>query len=145
MGRANPVLRMAGSRRLSLTEISVRSPTRFKQRADGRKVPEAPPPYIPKSLKEPLHPGGNSLCYGIQIAHLMGADEIVALGFTLRSNTPYEHGKLNPATNRPSLYIDDHVDRVLDFCSWYEGKHPGVVKLGPEWDGPLREVFSVHA
>lgn len=140
-GRTNPVFRMAGAKNLKPTPITIGHPGRFRQGPGGRRIHDCPPYYVPKKLSEPLYPVGNSLGYAIQVAHLMGASEILALGFTLVSGTGYEHGELNPATGKPSRYTDDHVDRVLGWCKFFEKQYPGRVKVGPEWDGPLREVF----
>lgn len=74
----------------------------------------------------------------------MGATKVVALGFTMRSNTGYEHGDTNPVTNRANFYDDGAVNRVVDWCEWYEREYPGRVQMGAEWDGPLREVFDTY-
>jgi hypothetical protein len=135
---------MAGKNQLKPTPIKIGHPGKFKQNAAGHRVLEAPEPYTPEGVNHNLYPVGNSLGYGIQLAQLMGAEEIVALGFTLRSNAGYEHGAYNPVTKRPTRYTDDHVERVIHWCRWFEGKYPGLVKVGSEWDGPLREVFETH-
>jgi hypothetical protein len=142
MGRVNPALRMVGKSRLRAFEITIGQASVFRQGNDGRRHPAIVPPFLPESLTEPFHPGGNSLCYAIQLAHRMGSHPIIAVGFTLRSGTGYEHGQTNPATRKPNSYPQHQIDRVMDWCSWYEETFPGKVQLDPGFSGPIYEVFS---
>lgn len=99
------------------------------------------PPYFPVKATDPFHPGGNSLCYAIQWALIMGADPIYLLGFTLQAGSPYPFGPNNPITNRPSFY---DLPRALDFLRFVERTYPGRVRLLPGWDGPVYEVFRTE-
>jgi hypothetical protein len=132
------LLKMVGSGERRIIEIEI-------ARAKGKiRLPSgvirncAPEPYMPKRLTELFHPSGNSVCYTIQLAHLMGCNPIYLLGFTLQSGTPYFFGRQNPALRRTSFY-DEEVP--LTWCRWYETQHPGRVRLWPGWDGPIYEVF----
>ena len=99
------------------------------------------PPYVPKSYQEPLHQGGNSVCFTIQHAHLMGADPIYLVGFTLQQGSGYAFGgRENPIHGRPPFY---EVDRALDWLRFYESRYPGRVRLDPTFAGPIYDVFQV--
>jgi len=122
------------------------------QRTTGGKIvnrnwiANVPPPFLPKSYNDQFHQTGNSLGYCIQHATLMGAKEIVLLGFTLKSGSAYEFGRINPVTKRPPEYdLDGHVAPVLNFCRFYEKRFPGRVKLAKGWEGPIYDakVFQV--
>ncbi len=97
------------------------------------------PPYMPEHLGKPLHPGGNSACFSIQIAHLMGAESIYLLGFTLQNGSRYFFGQRNPVLRRSAIY--DH-ERACDWLSWYEATYPGKAKLLPGWSGPIYNVLQ---
>lgn len=110
-----------------LVEFSVKA-SRKLVREGGKLVPAPAPNYLPESYAQPLHPGGNSLCYMIQHAHLWGAGEIRLLGFTLQPGTPYFFGRDNPITGKPSFY---RVDRALPWLQWFEHRFPGRVTYDP--------------
>jgi hypothetical protein len=99
------------------------------------------PPFMPKRITDPYHPGGNSLCYMIQTAHLMGCSPIYCLGFTLENGTGYFFGLENPVTNRRSFYADPV--RAIEWLRWYRSQWPGRVKLWPGWSGPVYEALEV--
>lgn len=96
-------------------------------------------PFLPVNTLDPFHFGGNSVCYAIQWAHLMGADPIYLLGFTLQAGSPYEWGSKNPITKVPSCY---ETDRALMWLRWYESRYPGRVRVFPGWEGPIYDVFQ---
>lgn len=100
-------------------------------------VASVQPPFVPKRYTDEFHNTGNSIGYCVQHAHLMGAAEIVLLGFTLQAGSPYEDGRMNPLTNRPSIYA---TERSIDYLRWFAQQFPGRVRLGKGWDGPLYEA-----
>lgn len=112
---------------------------------DGRISPAKLPPYFVKNLDEPFHPGGNSLCYAMQYALMMGADPIYLMGFTLVSGSGYEFGRNNPVKkirgrSRPTLY---ETERAMEWLREVEKHWPGRVRLLPGWEGPLYDLFDV--
>lgn len=134
--------KMVGTKPRTVAEVAignVRGGMRIQRGGKGVYQSMIVPPYMPKSFREPLHPGGNSLCYGIQLAHLMGAGQVYAHGFTMDSGTPYFFGRTNPATRRESFY---QVDRPLEWLRWHAKEFPGMVLLMPGWDGPIYSVFK---
>lgn len=137
------MLKMVGKGQMRLFEIEIeRKKGKSKRMKNGVMKNDVTPGYMPKSLTDKLHPGGNSLCYQIQIAHLMGCDPIYALGFTLQSGTGYFFGLSNPVNKKRSVY---EPERPLHWLRWYESRYPGRVKLWPGWQGPVYEVFSEEA
>ena len=100
-------------------------------------VPNAQDPFLPKSYLDEFHNGFNSLCFCIQHAHLMGASEIVCLGFTLKSGSPYESGRMHPIFKKPSIYVPE---RSIDWLAWFAKMFPGRVRLGKGWSGPLYDA-----
>lgn len=107
------------------------------QLVDGVWCPTAQQPFLPKDYSDQFHNGGNSICFTIQHAHLMGASEIVLLGFTLQSGSAYEFGRTNPVTKKPAFY---QLDRAMDWLRWFADQFPGRVRLAKGWDGPLYEA-----
>jgi hypothetical protein len=101
---------------------------------------DVPAPYVPKSIKDPFCHAGNSVCFTIQLAHLMGCNPIYLLGFTLQSGTPYFFGRTNPVLRRTSVY---DAEVPMAWLKWYESKFPGRVKLAPGYGGPIYDVFEV--
>ncbi len=136
--RGSAQLKTVGKRRWPVSEISVKQLKGGKIEKGVWRRPWADP-YIPEKITDPYHPGGNSVCYMIQTAHLMGCDPIYLLGFTLSSGSTYFFGRDNPVRKRPPLY---EVDRAIHWLSWYEERYPGRVRLVPGWDGPICDVFS---
>lgn len=120
---------------------------KIKQRKAGRKVGPAQyraglePPFMPEKPTDFYHPGGNSVCYLIQTAHLMGCDPIYLLGFTMQSGTPYHFGRINPVTKRGAFW---DVIPPMDWLKWYEGRYPGRVRVCSGWSGPIYEVFKLE-
>lgn len=110
---------------------------------DGRTArwPEMQEAFVPQKFSDEFHPGGNSLCYMTQIAHLLGAGPIYALGFTLQGGSPYFCGRMHPLTEKPSIY---DTDRALHWLSWYESAYPGKLKLLPGFSGPVYDVLQTE-
>ena len=141
--RGAKMLRMVGRRTWPVSEIRIRSLHNVpgKRGAGGVWHRNIHPPFMPEKISEPYHPGGNSLCYTIQTAHLMGCSPIYCLGFTLKSGTGHFFGLTNPATRIRSIYDEG---RALDWLQWYETAFPRRVRLLPGWEGPIYDVFSTE-
>lgn len=122
-------LRMIGQGEARRVEIEIESCSASQKR----------PNRIPANFADPLHPGGNSLCYAVQIAHLMGADQIVAVGFTLKSGSRYQHKGGNPATRCETARYGD-ISRPMSWLSWYCNTFPGKLALDVTFEGPLYEL-----
>jgi hypothetical protein len=132
--------REVGKPQRTLAEIAI------ARRKGGVKIgktfrPGMVQPFMPKKITEPYHPSGNSVCYMIQTAHLMGCDPIYLLGFTLQSGTPYHFGKVNPVTRKGAFY---DIDPPMHWLQWYESCYPGRVKVCSGWSGPIYEVFQLE-
>ena len=84
--KGQAVARMIGSKKIDPLHIRIAQP-RGTVLIRGARRNGQTEPYMPKSLTDLYHPGGNSLCYTIQTAHLMGAVQIYALGFTLQAGS----------------------------------------------------------
>jgi hypothetical protein len=97
------------------------------------------PGRLPKHLGAEFHPGGNSLCYAVQLAHLMGAERIVAVGFTLQTGSRYQHQGGNPATRRETAKYGD-IARPLAWLRWYSETFPGMLWLDATFGGPIYEL-----
>ena len=126
---------MVGSRRWPVAEITIQKAKPTMRNQKGEIVRAHTAPFMPKTFKDAYHPGGNSLCYMIQTAHLMGCAPIYCLGFTLSNGSGYFFGLENPVKRRRSFYSDP--SRAMDWLSWYNSKHPGRAKLWPGWSGPI--------
>lgn len=98
-------------------------------------------PYLPANFDERFHYGVNSLCFMTQIAHLLGAERIYALGFTLQNSSPYFFGREHPLRGGPSIY---DAEQALLWLSWYESQHPGRLKLLPGFSGPVYDVLQTE-
>lgn len=114
-----------GSRRAWAAEIEIEA---FR----GTKSPAAF--YTPETPADTFYPAGNSLCYAIQLAHAMGAREIVCVGFTLRNGSGYFFKGANPVTKGSGFW---RPELPLEWLRWFDENHPGKVKLAPGFDGPL--------
>lgn len=138
-GRAFATL--IGRRKPWICDFKIKMPRGGQRDSKGifRNAMDAP--FLPKTYQQPFHAGGNSVCYAIQHAHLWGADPVYLLGFTLENGTPYEWGKVNPATKRPAFY---EQERALAWLKWYENHFPGRVRLMPGWAGPIYDVFCTE-
>lgn len=130
---------MVGTKEARPFEIEIARSKGVRKCPDGRNRNAIAPPYMPEDLSKAFHPGGNSCCFAIQLAHLMGCDPLYLLGFTLVSGTRYFFGDKNPALSRASIYDSD---RALHWLRWYAQVYPGRVKLVPGWDGPLQDIFE---
>jgi hypothetical protein len=134
------MLRVVGRRKWPVSEIFIQQPKAVTRDGKGRIQRQHTPPFMPSSMRQPYHPGGNSLCYMIQTAHLMGCSPIYCLGFTLVNGTGYFFGLENPATGKRSFYNDPA--RAIDWLKWYESRWPGRARLWPGWTGPVYEVLE---
>ena len=132
---------MIGRRKPWIVEYAIERAKGGRRRDDGTFVNGESAPYLPESYRDGFHPGGNSVCYCIQHAHLWGADPIYLLGFTLENGSSYEFGRTNPVTRRPAFY---EQDRALSWLRWYEAQYPGRVRLMPGWSGPIYDVFKTE-
>jgi hypothetical protein len=132
-------LRMVGRGERQMAEITIQPLRRGVRTQNGKWKLNSVPPYLPKSVTDQFHPSGNSLCFAIQLAHVMDCNPIYAVGFTLQTGLGYFFGRTNPVTRKTSHY---EQDRALEFCRWYEKQFPGRVLLDPSFGGPIREVFS---
>ncbi len=138
--RGEAVARLVGSKRIQPYHITIARPKGSVLCEDGVRRNGHSLPFMPKSLADEFHPGGNSLCYTIQTAHLMGCDPIYALGFTLQSGSRYFWGDTtNPVLRRSSIYDER---RALEWLSWYQKQWPGRVQLVEGWRGPVYDVFD---
>lgn len=110
----------------------------FRQK-NGRMKYNLGKPFLPTTFREKFCNGANSLVFAIQVAHLLQADPIYAVGFTLQSGTGYFYGRNNAVRNKPAEY---EGDLALEWCRWFEKSYPGRVKLDPLFSGPIYDVFK---
>lgn len=133
------LLKLVGQPKLfTRVEFAIAPPARGGRRIGNEWHNTAVAPFIPEHMDQPFHPSGNSLCYAIQWALLMGADPIYLMGFTLQSGSAYPWGPNNPVTGRPSFY---DLPRAIDFLEFVERTYPGRVRPLTGWEGPLYSVF----
>lgn len=137
--RGSRFLRMVGKQEAKPYLISIAKPQGFRKDTRGKHRLGITPPYMPKKITDIYHPGGNSLCYGIQTLHLMGCNPIIAVGFTLQSGSNYFFQGGNPVNKRKSTFYD--TDRALDWLSWYQKTYPDRMLLDPSGNGPVYKVF----
>lgn len=132
-------VRYVGGPARVMAEIRIKPSKRARRSREGKIVYEHEPPYLPKTFADEFHPSANSLCFGLQLAHLMGARRIFAIGFTLQNGIGYHFGRINPVTRRTTFY---EQERALAFCRWFEQRFPGRVLLDPSFDGPVYSCFG---
>jgi hypothetical protein len=138
--RGAALARMIGSKKINPYQITIAKAKGTVLCPDGVRRNGITDPYMPEDLEAEFHPGGNSLCYTIQTAHLMGSKDILCMGFTLKSGGRYFFGtEKNPITKRASIY-DTH--RALGWLSWYESQWPGRARLMEGWGGPVYDVLQ---
>lgn len=137
--KGDKLSRMIGTKLVNPYRITIACPKGTVLCDDGVRRNGVSAPYMPKLITDDYHPGGNSLCYTIQTAHLMGSEEIYGLGFTLKSGGRYFFGDKNPVTKRTSIYDER---RALDWLAWYESTWPGRARLIEGWDGPAYDVLQ---
>ena len=63
---------MVGKGQRQLAEVGIKNRGRGMRLPNGVYRAKVHPNYMPEKITAPWHPGGNSLCYMIQLAHLMG-------------------------------------------------------------------------
>jgi len=135
--------RMVGKKLWPVAEIEVMRSRGGVRGKDGIFRAGWVDPFMPKKLTEPFHPSGNSVCYMIQLAHLMGANPIHLLGFTLQNGLGYQHGRTNPVTGRTTFYADP--ERALTYLRWLNERFPDRIFCDPDWGNtPVGEVFQVR-
>jgi hypothetical protein len=137
--KGEAMARQVGSKRIQPYHITIGRPKGTMLCDDGVRRNGISKPFMPKLITDDYHPGGNSLCYCIQTASLMGSKEIYALAFTLKSGGRYFFGDKNPVTKRSSIY-DTH--RALDWLAWFEATWPGKARLIEGFDGPVYDVLQ---
>ncbi len=130
--------RMIGSRERRIAGIHIEPVKACGRNKDSTIRFAETPPRMPKRMADPFHPGANSLCFGVQLAHLMGCNPIVAIGFTLQTGLGYFFGRSNPVTGRTTVY---ETKRALAWLRWYNAAFPGRVLLDPSFDGPVYQVL----
>jgi hypothetical protein len=96
--------------------------------------PTLPAPYLATAPDHPFFLGGNSACYAINWAHLMGAKDCVLYGFTMKSNGGYFFGNGEKPTPQSGIYDTRYLKPFMEFVAQHE---PGFVKLAKGWEGPL--------
>lgn len=131
-------LRMVGRAERRIAGITIETAKAAGRKRDGSLRFAHAPPRMPKKLSDPFHPGSNSLCFAVQLAHLMGCNPIVAVGFTLQNGLGYHFGRSNPVTGRTTLY---EQERALAWLRWYNATFPGRLLLDPTFDGPVYQVL----
>jgi hypothetical protein len=137
--KGEAIARQVGRKRIQPYHIRIARPKGTVLYDDGVRRNGVSKAFMPKSLTDEYHPGGNSLCYSIQTAHLMGIEKIYCLGFTLKSGSRYFFGtEQNPVTKRASIY-DTH--RALDWLAWFQASWPGRAHVTEGWDGPVYDVL----
>jgi hypothetical protein len=63
----------------------------------GKWEPNLTPGFLPGSIRNPLHPSGNSIGYALQFAHIFGAGSVTLIGFTGTRSGGYDWGEVNPS------------------------------------------------
>jgi hypothetical protein len=137
--RGEAISRMIGTKKVQPYHIRIQRPKGTELCPDGVRRNGVSKPFMPKSFVDEYHPGGNSICYAIQTAHLLGSEEIYLLGFTLKSGSRYFFGEKNPVSRRASIYDSR---RALDWLKWFEKTYPGRAKLVAGWDGPVYDILQ---
>ena len=137
------ILKMVGHGERKMTEVQVAQPKGKIRLPNGLIRNCAPEPYMPKKLTDLLHPSGNSVCYQLQIATLMGYDPIYLMGFTLKKGTPYFFGRDHPVyAGRVGGFYDEEVP--MAFLRWYQKNFPNRARLLPGWDGPIYSALPME-
>jgi hypothetical protein len=97
-------------------------------------------PFSVSDPNQPFHYGGNSLCYALQWAEIMGASSAILMGFTLNSGSGYF---FLPEGQRPTRNsgIDYEPNRVMMSLRALEARKPGWAKVVDGWDGPLYDLL----
>ena len=96
-------------------------------------------PYLCSDPTQPFYFGGNSLCYALQWAHIMGASMALLMGFTLKSGSGYfflPNGQ--KPTKSSGIY---EMDRARGFLSVLEAQKPGWAKVVDGWEGPVYDLL----
>lgn len=139
------VARAIGMPRRPIIEYRIKPPGLCSRAVeiDGRKHcwPDLAEPFLPTSFDEPYHPGGNSLCYMVQTACILGAGLIYALGFTLQHGSTYFFGREHPLRGGGPVY---DTERALHWLSWFESQKPGCVRLLSGFSGPIYDVLRTE-
>lgn len=137
--RGARLLRMVGKTEYKPQTVKVAPVSRKHVRGkDGKYRPAHVDPYMPDTFMN-LHPGGNSACYAIQVAHLLGAGRIFMVGFTLSNGSKYHFDGPNPCTRRQTTFYDGA--RATAWLSWYQENFPDKVLLDPSFSGTIYNIF----
>ena len=135
-------MRMVGSGERQITQIRIQPINGARRTKEGTIKFASVPPYMPKSAADLFHPGANSLCFAIQLAHLMGCSPIHLWGFTLDNGQGYDAFPVNPVTKKKTFY---ERERALEWLRWYQAAFPGRVFVDPRWaSSSVGKVFSVE-
>lgn len=137
--------RAIGVPRRPIIEYRIKPPSLCSRvvEIDGRKHcwPELAEPFLPTSFAELYHPGGNSLCYMVQTACILGAGLIYALGFTLQHGSNYFFGREHPLRGGPPIY---DTERAMHWLTWFESQQPGRLRLLNGFSGPIYDVLRTE-
>lgn len=96
-------------------------------------------PFLIDDPAEHFYFGGNSLCYALQWAHVMGASAVYLMGFTLQSGSSYF---FLPEGQKPTKHSGIYsLDRALAFLRLVEERKPGWMRLVDGWAGPIYDLL----
>lgn len=115
--------------------FQIQSSRNGRRRADGVYERVAGVPFLRDDIG-PFYFAGNSAGYALQWAHLMGASEVLLMGFTMRDNSGY----FFTHSQRPTRLSGVYNPRVLDFLRFVNREKPGFVKLVRGWEGPIYDL-----
>ncbi len=135
------VARMLGKEGPHIVHFRIASPIGrgWRDPATGFFHRPADPPHLVNTADEAFHFGGNSVCYAIQWAHLMGASACYLMGFTLQSGTGYffmPEGQV--PTKGSGIY---ETDRAIAFLRLVQEQKPGWLHLVDGWTGPIYDLL----
>jgi len=97
-------------------------------------------PFFIMDPTQPFYFGGNSLCYALQWAEIMGASSAALMGFTLKSGSGYF---FLPDGQKPTRHSGIYeLDRASAFLRALEARKPGWAKAVDGWDGPIYDLLQ---
>lgn len=138
-GKSPNVARQLGQNAPHIVHFRIQTPIGrgYRDQATGFFHRPADPPRLVASPDEPFHFGGNSVCYALQWAHLMGASAVYLMGFTMQSGSGYFFMQGKP-TKASGVY---EVDRANAFLRLVQEQRPGWVQLVDGWSGPIYDLL----